>query len=313
MQVVRSYRDVPAPARHGVLTIGNFDGVHLGHQAVISEVKRLAAQVHGPAGVMLFEPHPRAHFQPNVPLFTLTPLPARLELLAGLGLDFAAVLPFDAAMAALPAQAFIADVLAAGFAIRHAVVGYDFNFGKGRTGNGALLTAEGDRLGFGVTVQDAAGDGDAVYSSSRIRGLLRAGDVAQAARLMGRWWRIEGEVIAGAGRGTGMGFPTANMQLPQGVELAHGIYATWVWIDGQRHPAASYLGKRPTFDNNAPVFETFLLAYGGDLYGRRLAVDLVAFLRPDMAFPDAAALAVQMDADCAKALRILQDADVRRP
>ncbi len=312
MQVVRSYRDVPASARHGVLTIGNFDGVHLGHQAVIGEVKRLAAALEGPAGVMLFDPHPRAFFQPHVPLFTLTPLPARLELLADLGLDFAAVLPFDAAMAALPAQTFIMDVLAAGFAVRHAVVGYDFNFGKGRTGNGALLMAEGERLGFGVTIQAAAGDG-AAYSSSRIRDLLRLGDVAGAARLMGRWWRIEGEVVPGAGRGAGMGFPTANLRLPPGVDLAHGIYATWVWIDGQRHPAASYLGKRPTFDNTAPVFETFLLAYDGNLYGRSLAVDLVAFLRPDMAFPDAAALSVQMDADCAKALRILEDAGVRRP
>ena len=305
MQLVRSYTDVPASARHGVITIGNFDGVHLGHQAVIGEVRRIAGALKGPAGVMLFDPHPRAYFQPQPPMFTLTPLAYRLQLLAGLGLDFAAVLPFEAALAALPAAAFTADVLAAGFAVRHVVVGYDFSFGKGRTGNADLLMAEGTRSGFGVSIEAAAGDGAEVYSSSRIRELLRLGDVAGAALLMGRWWRIEGDVIAGARRGTGLGFPTANMALAPGVALAHGIYAAWVWIDGQRHAGATYLGKRPTFDNGAPMLETYLLDYQGDLYGRRLAIELVAHLRPDQAFADAAALEAQMTVDCAEAVRQL--------
>ena len=308
MLVVRKFHDVPASARHGVLTIGNFDGVHLGHAAVIDGVRKLAAELGGPSGAMLFDPHPRAYFQPNAPHFTLTPMPQRLALMADKGLDFAAVLPFGAELAAMPAQDFIAQVLVAGFAVRHVVVGYDFCFGKGRLGTGEMLAAAGARLGFGVTIQTALGDGEAPYSSSRIRELLRQGDVAAARRLLGRWWRIDGDVIAGAGRGEGLGFPTANIVLPPGVDLKHGIYASWVWIDGAKHPAASYLGKRPAFDNGAPVFETFLIGYQGDLYGKRLGVDLVGYLRGDLPFTSVEALKVQMQADCDEALRRLRAA-----
>jgi riboflavin kinase / FMN adenylyltransferase len=302
MQLLQSYRNVPASARHGVLTIGNFDGVHLGHAAVIGQVLELANQLGGPAGAMLFDPHPRAYFQPDKPLFTLTPLRLRLGLLAGLRLDFAAVLPFNDGLASLSAEDFIADVLVAGFAVRHVVVGYDFNFGKGRRGDAAMLTAVGARHGFGVTIQGAAGDHAAPYSSSRIRDYLRHGDVEAASRLLGRPWRIEGTVISGAGRGVGLGFPTANIALPPGIELKHGIYASWVWVDGVRHPAASYLGTRPTFDNGAPVFETFLIDFDGDLYGRSIEIDLVAYLRGDLPFAGVEALKLQMQADCAAAL-----------
>jgi riboflavin kinase / FMN adenylyltransferase len=209
-------------------------------------------------------------------------------------------------MAAMPAEAFVADVLVAGFGVRHLVVGYDFCFGKGRRGTVAMLQAEGKRLGFGVTVQKALGDRTAPYSSSRIRALLHEGDVLTANQLLGRYWRLEGVVVPGAGRGAGLGFPTANLELPPGVDLKHGIYAGWAWIDGQRHPAASYLGKRPTFDNGAPIFETFLIEYKGDLYGKRLAIDLVCFLRGDLPFSGIDALKTQMQSDCAEALRTLQ-------
>jgi riboflavin kinase / FMN adenylyltransferase len=199
-------------------------------------------------------------------------------------------------------------VLLAGLAVRHVVVGYDFCFGKGRLGTGAMLQTEGKRLGFGVTVQDAAGDGEAAYSSSRIRALLRQGEAGAAARLLGRPWRIEGEVMAGAGRGKGLGFPTANVALPAGADFKHGIYATWAWIDGVRHPAASYLGTRPVFDNGAPVFETFLIGASGDFYGKPIAIDLVSYLRDDLPFSGVEALKVQMQADCAEALRRLEAA-----
>ena len=312
MQVVRSYADVPAAARGGVLTIGNFDGVHRGHQAVIGEVKRMA-QAHGvPAGAMLFDPHPRAFFQPDKPMFTLTPMPYRLDLLAALGLDFAAVLPFDKAMAELSARDFIANVLVGGFDVRHLVVGYDFNFGKGRTGNDALLLSEGKRYGYGLDVQQPAGDAGAVYSSSRVREALRAGDVAGAARQLGRYWRIEGTVIAGAGRGAGLGYPTANIELPPGVQLAHGIYAARVWIAGSAHSAAAYLGKRPTFDNGEPALEAFLIDYDENIYGQRISVDLVAFIRGDRSFSGAAALKAQMDRDVAEAVSHLR-LDAVRP
>ncbi len=308
MQVLREFEHVPVGARHGVLTIGNFDGVHRGHAAVIATVRKIAHDLGGPAGVVLFDPHPRAFFQPSQPLFTLTPISQRLELLAALGLDFAAVLPFDQAMASLSAEDFIGKVLVVGFAVRHVVVGYDFNFGRDRRGTGELLLAEGARRGFVVTIETAAGDPEAAFSSSRIRQLLRVGKVGEAAGLLGRWWRIEGEVIHGAGRGAGLGFPTANIALPSGIELMHGIYASWVWIDGVRHPAASYLGKRPTFDNGLPIFETFLIDFNGDLYGKRLAIDLVAFLRADQPFTGVEALKMQMHADCAEAHRQLHSA-----
>lgn len=312
MQVLRSFQDVPASAKHGAMTIGNFDGVHLGHQTVIAAVRRLADALPGPAVAMLFDPHPRQYFQPGTPQFTLTPQSERLTLLADLGLDFTVVLPFDAGLAALPAEAFIEVVLVAGFAVRRVVIGYDFSFGRGRSGNGELLMAAGQRHGFTVSVEAAAADGTGAYSSSRIRELLRLGNVAGAASLLGRWWRINGDVIAGAGRGAGLGFPTANITLRPGIELAHGIYASWVWIDGARHPAASYLGSRPTFDNGQPVFETFLLDYDGDLYGRSVSIDFVDFLRPDRAFPDPIALATQMHADCAEVMRRLAAVNDRR-
>ena len=310
MQVLKRFHDVPASARGSVLTIGNFDGVHLGHAAVIAKVRALGAKLGGPAGAMLFDPHPRAYFQPDAAHFTLTPMPQRLELLAAQGLDFAAVLPFDRAMASMEAEEFIAQVLVAGYGVRHVVVGYDFCFGKGRRGTGAMLEASAKRLGFGVSIEAAAGDG-AAYSSSRVRDCLRAGDVDGAAKLLGRWWRLEGDVIAGSGRGEGLGFPTANIILAPGIDLKHGIYASWAWIDAVRHPAASYLGKRPTFDNGPPVFETFLIGYRGDLYGKRLAVDLVSYLRGDLPFGGIEALKVQMQADCAEAARRLEIARVQ--
>ena len=312
MQVVREFRDVPASVRGGVLTIGNFDGVHRGHQVVIASVRRLALELGAPAGVMLFDPHPRAFLQPGFHPFTLTPLSYRLELLAALGLDFAAVLPFGAELAALTARDFIADVLVAGFAVRHLVTGYDFNFGKGRAGDNALLEAEGKRLGFGVTIQQPEQDGEAAYSSSRIREALRAGDVTEAARQLGRPWRVDGIVIAGAGRGVGLGYPTANIALPPGTELAHGIYAARVWIGGAPHSAVAYLGRRPTFDGGAPMFETFLIGYDGNLYGKTIGIELVAFIRPDKGFANAEALKAQMDRDVAEAIAHLR-LDAVRP
>ena len=303
---------MPAAARGGVLTIGNFDGVHRGHQVVIAEVKRLATAHGVPAGVMLFDPHPRAFFQPDRPHFTLTPLPYRLELLAALQLDFAAVLPFDQAIAGLTAHQFIADVLAGGFFVRQLVVGYDFNFGKGRAGNDALLLAEGKRYGYGLDVQAPAGSGGEVYSSSRVRDLLRAGDVAGAARVLGRWWRVSGIVISGAGRGAGLGYPTANIQLPPGSGLAHGIYAAWAKSEGKTYQAAAYLGKRPSFDNGLPILEIFLLDFDGNLYGKSLDVELVAFIRGDRNFPSVHELQQQMDKDVAEAIGHL-NVDAVRP
>jgi riboflavin kinase / FMN adenylyltransferase len=305
MLVVGSYHDVPAAARGAVLTIGNFDGVHRGHQAVIAKTRATAATLKAPAGVMLFDPHPRAFFKPEPPLFTLTPMEQRLELLAALGLDFAAVLPFDAALAGLSATDFVAKVLVGGFAARHVVVGHDFCFGKGRTGNRALLEAEGRRLGFGVNALEPLADGQAAFSSSRVREALAAGKVDEAALLLGRPWRIDGIVISGAGRGAGLGYPTANIALPPGTELALGIYAALAWVDGVSHPAVAYLGKRPVFDGGKPGFEVFLIDFDGDLYGKCIRIDMVSHIRGDRNFDSIEALKSQMDHDVAAALTVL--------
>jgi riboflavin kinase/FMN adenylyltransferase len=298
MLVIEGYGDVPEAARHGVLAIGNFDGVHRGHQALIGRAVAEAERLGAPAGALVFEPHPRAFFQPDRPLFRLSPLPRKLHLLEALGLGMTAVLKFDSALAALSAEDFIRNVLVDGFAVRHIVVGYDFHFGKGRLGSPTVLAAAGAELNFGVTVVAPVGVGDTAYSSSRIRDALTTGRVADAARELGHRWRVAGEVVGGAKRGTGLGFPTANVRMPPGTVLGHGIYAVRVHVGSGGYGGAAYYGSRPTFDNGAPVLEVFLFDFDDDLYGQTIEVEFVAFVRGDMKFESGGALAQQMERDC---------------
>jgi riboflavin kinase / FMN adenylyltransferase len=288
-----------------VVAIGNFDGVHRGHQALLELVKADAASRRVPAGVMIFDPHPREFLQPRSPHFRLTTRAQKLRLFERFGLDLAVVLPFDAALAALSPEAFIADVLVGALGVGHVVIGYDFNFGKARAGNPATMQEAGQRLGFGVTVVQPVSDGTAAFSSSAIRGKLAQGDVAAAALALGHRWRIDGTVVGGAKRGTGLGFPTANINVPPGCGLAHGIYAARVHVGGTVHFGAAYWGARPQFDNGAPILEVFLLDYDGSLYGRDLSVEFINFIRPDGRFEGLEALKLQMQADCDAARRIL--------
>lgn len=304
MEVLHGWREIPKKLKGASLAIGNFDGVHRGHRAVLDAAK-VAAPPGAPVGAMIFEPHPRKFFQPNKPLFQLTPLSRKLELLASRGLDVAAVLTFDAELAGLSAESFVHDVLVEGFDITHATTGYNFFFGKQRQGNPAALKALGETYGFGVTIVEAAGHSGEIYSSTRVREMLAEGDVAGAAAMLGTWWQVEGVVEAGAGRGSGLGFPTANIRLAEGQSLSHGIYAVGVGIDGERHDGVAYLGTRPTFDSGAPLLETFLFDFNGNLYGRTITVEFVDFVRPDAKFRSGTDLAAQMRADCEKALQIL--------
>ena len=201
MQVVRGYNDVPRDARGAVLAIGNFDGVHRGHQALIAAAKEAAGKDSAKAGVLLFEPHPREFFHPHEPHFRLTPLPEKLEILAQLGLDLAVVLTFNADLAGLSPDDFIGRVLVAGLGVRHVVIGHDFFFGKDRAGTPEILQAAAAVQGFGITVVAPVADDGEVLSSSMIRLHLAQGDVEGAARMMGRWWRCRGEVGGGAKRG----------------------------------------------------------------------------------------------------------------
>jgi riboflavin kinase / FMN adenylyltransferase len=305
MIVVHGTADVPAAARGAVLAIGNFDGVHRGHQALLEAAITEARGRVGPAGAIVFEPHPREFFQPDTPHFRITPLPRKLELLEGLGLDVAVVVPFDASLAGLSAQAFIERVLVQGLGVAHVVVGYDFRFGKGRSGDPDTLRQAGAALGFGVTVVAQVAEAGEVFSSSAIRAELAQGDVRGAGQALGHWWRVSGRVVGGAKRGTGMGFPTANLALPRGTALAHGIYAVRVDAGERRLDGAAYLGTRPTFDDGEAVLEVFLFDFDGDLYGRDIGVEFIDFVRADAKFAGATALQEQMARDVERARQLL--------
>jgi riboflavin kinase/FMN adenylyltransferase len=305
MKVLERVDTVPAEFAGATIALGNFDGVHRGHQKVIGEAVGLARDAARPAGVMTFEPHPRRYFQPKAAMFTLTPTPQKLKLIEALGADFAGVLAFDQELAGLSGERFVCEVLADRWQVGHLVVGYNFFFGKGRSGSPQLLADMGPDLGFGVTVVAPESDDGEVFSSSAVRDNLRTGDVRGAAEILGYWWTVRGIVESGAGIGRGIGYPTANVVLEPGQELHHGIYAVRVGYGGRVFDAAGYLGRRPTFDNGEARLEVYLFEFDHDLYGQEIAVELIAFIRPDQAFESPEALVRQMDDDCARARGIL--------
>ncbi len=305
MQIVEGYRNVPPGAREAVLAIGNFDGVHRGHQALIAAAKNEGCALGAPAGALIFEPHPREFFHPEEPHFHLTPMPQKLAIFEKLGLDLAVILPFNRELASLSADDFIACVLVEGLGARHVVIGHDFFFGKGRSGTPETMRAAAQHLGFGVTVVAPVAEEGEVFSSSAIRLRLAQGDVKGAAAMLGRWWRIGGTVVGGAKRGVGLGFPTANVPLPRGTALGHGIYAVRAYVTGRQYDGAAYIGTRPTYDDGMPVLEVFLFDFDGDLYGRAIEVEFIDFVRGDRKFASSGELVAQMQVDCARAQEIL--------
>lgn len=309
MLVLRDGDTLPDAFSGGVVAIGNFDGVHRGHQALIARVKALAETRSAKSGVLVFEPHPRVFFRPQEEHFDLTPLEMKLELLAQCGLDMAAVRTFNGELSRLSAQAFVERILIDWLKVSHVVVGYDFFFGHKRSGTPETLKAEGLTHGFGVDVIAPQAEDGEVFASSAIRAKLSAGDVAGAAGDLGRWWRVRGPVVGGAQRGGPMGFPTANVVMPKGTALGHGIFAVRVMVDGKRHDGAAYLGTRPTFDDGKPVLEVFLFDFSGDLYGKEIEVVFISQIRPDRKFDTVEALVAQMEVDCADARDVLAKSD----
>ncbi|MGN6766012.1 MAG: bifunctional riboflavin kinase/FAD synthetase [Rhizobiaceae bacterium] len=305
MHVIQSHKHVPQEYRGASVAIGNFDGVHRGHRALIREAKAQARAKRVPSAVMVFEPHPREFFQPNEVQFRLTTLKRKLAIFEKLGVDLVFVEPFDAELAALPAEAFIERVLVAGLGATHVVIGYDFYFGHKRGGNPELMVRAGEDLGFGVTVMPPIAEDGEVFSSSAVRLHLAQGDVKGVTHMLGEPWRVSGKVIGGAKRGTGMGFPTANLPMPKGTTLGHGIYAVRAHLDGMAHDAAAYLGTRPTFDDGQPVLEVFLFDFNGDIYGREIEIEFVDFIRGDRRFRSVEELVAQMEADIAQAKAVL--------
>ena len=293
--------------RGGVVAIGNFDGVHRGHQALLAQAREIAKRERKPWGVVTFEPHPRSLFRPDQPMFRLSPVALKLRLLQALGADFVSVVQFDAQLAALTAEEFIEAELMEKLGARHVVAGYDFHFGKNRKGNADTLR----KLGLHVSCLDEVTDegaGQIAFSSSNIRNALRQGQVRQASRDLGYDWTILGTVVPGDQRGRTIGFPTANIVVEAGVEPARGIYATMVHEVGKAAPlwmGAGYFGDRPTFNTNRTFLEVYLLDQTIDLYGRQLMVSFVDLIRPDQSFTSVDALIAQMKQDCENARRIL--------
>ena len=298
---------VPDALRGAHVAIGNFDGMHRGHQAVLGATLDRAHAAGRPALALTFEPHPRSFFAPDKPVFRLTPPAAKARLAAALGLDGLVVAPFDAALAGLTAEDFVARVLVDGLGLADATVGWDFHFGKGRSGSPAFLSEAGRRHGFGVdVVEPHTSEDGALVSSSRIRAALERGDLAEAAGLLGYRWFVEGTIVGGDRRGRDLGFPTANMRPTDDCRLRHGVYAVLFTVDGVTRLGAANWGRRPQFDNGAPVLETHLLDFSGDLYGKTADVTFVSFLRPEAKFSSVDGLVAQMRLDCAEARAVLQ-------
>ena len=287
--------------------IGNFDGVHLGHQAVLD-----IARAKGPLGVVTFEPHPRQLFAPDAPDFRLMNAEAKRNRLAKLGVEYLYELPFNSELASLPPAAFAQQVLAQGLGLSHAVVGADFHFGKARAGDAAMLKDLGAEHGFGVTIADLVQGETGEVSSTNIRHALAEGRPRDAAAMLGHWHRIEGEVLHGDARGRDMGFPTANMALTGLHPPKLGIYAVFADVltgphKGSYQGAAS-IGTRPTFGENTANLETYLLDFKGDLYGEHLSIALVEYLRGEEKFDGLDPLIAQMHKDCDAAREALRDA-----
>ncbi|MGV8987575.1 MAG: bifunctional riboflavin kinase/FAD synthetase [Cypionkella sp.] len=304
MRIHKHWQGLAPDARGASAAMGNFDGVHLGHQAVIN-----LARTEAPLGIVTFEPHPREVFAPTAPPFRLMNAEARANRLAKLGVAELYELPFDKALAGLTPEEFARDVLAGGLGIGHVVVGADFRFGKARAGEAQDLVSLGKTHGFKVTIADLVQHDGIEISSTAIRTALADGRPRDAAAMLGHWHRIEGEVLHGEKRGRELGYPTANMSVA-GLHLPKlGVYAVRVEVltGPQAGPyiGAASLGVRPMFGTNTPNLETFLFDFNGDLYGQHLSVALIDYLRPEMKFDGLPALMDQMADDCARARTLL--------
>ncbi len=311
MRIYRHWQNVPAEGRGAVVAIGNFDGVHLGHQAVIADARRIAGEAKAPLAVLTFEPHPREVLGRADGPFRLTPFRIKTREIAALGVDILYLIRFDRDLAALPAEDFIHRLLVKGLGVRHVVVGYDFAFGRGRGGNFTLLQESAEAGGYALSQVSVAGSDAGIYSASEARTRLAAGDVAGAAHILGRPWEFEGRVRTGEQRGRQLGFATANLALAGTLHPKHGVYALWAGIEPKSGgatewlPAVANLGRRPTFAENDLLLEVHLLDFEGDLYGKRLRVKFVAHIRDERRFDGLDALKAQIASDSASARDIL--------
>lgn len=309
MEVIHDWRALSPAQKGAAVAVGAFDGVHRGHQAVIAEARaaaeRLGAPPGAPVGVVTFDPHPRRLFQPDAAPFRLMTPDQMARALAPLGVDRLYLIPFDAEMAAMGDEEFARRVLAEGLGIVHAAVGFDFTFGKGRSGSPEALRRYGQTLGFTVSVTERLDDASGLkLSSSAVREALAAGDMDRAHAILGRPFAIQGTVIHGDKRGRTIGVPTANIALGDYMRPAYGVYATRTRLaDGRVIDGVANLGVRPMFQIEQPLLEVWLFDFDESLYDQTVETELVAFLRGEMAFDGLDALKAQIAAD-AKAARL---------
>lgn len=307
MRIITGYHDLDTDDRGASAAIGNFDGVHRGHQALIDDAR---AHANGaPVGVVTFEPHPRRYFQANAPQFRLMTPQEKARVLEGMGVDRLYIVPFDDKLATQSAEEFVQTVLHEGLGLSHIVVGADFRFGQNRVGDAVMLRSKGPAFGIGVTIHQLIGDDAGEFASTAIRAMVAEGRCQDAADQLGRWHRVTGPVVKGDQRGRELGYPTANLAFGEQIVPRFGIYATWVHVlegpyKGQ-YPGVASIGERPTFGINAPNFEVHLFDFKGDLYGTEIAVDLVSYLRSEEKFEGVEALITQMDRDSAQARAVL--------
>jgi riboflavin kinase/FMN adenylyltransferase len=302
---------VPPGLKRGFIAIGNFDGVHRGHRAVFDAARAHARHAGVGTLALTFEPHPRTFFKPEAPVFRITPEAAKLRLLAANNLDGAAVLEFNRELANLSAEEFVTKILVGWLGIYGVAVGHDFHFGKQRQGTPEFLVDAGRRHGFAVEIVSPLNDGGVPVSSGAIRAALMDGDIAGAEALLGHAWFASGEVIHGEKRGRDLGFPTANIRLDPSCQLKHAIYAVRAHFGGKAYDAVASFGRRPQFDNGAPLLETFLFDFEGDLYGQDLTVEFAGFIRAEAKFDSLDVLIAQMNRDSDAARAILSRAGKR--
>lgn len=307
VEVIRDWRDLPASQRGAAVAVGAFDGVHRGHQAVIASARGAAERLGAPLAVVSFDPHPRRLFQPEAAPFRLMTADQMARAMAPLGVDRLYLIPFDREMAGMTDEEFARRVLSEGLGVAHAAVGFDFTFGKGRSGSPEALRTYGQELGFTVSVTDRIDDVSGLkLSSSAVREALEAGDMDRAAAILGRPFAIQGEVIHGDKRGRTIGVPTANIAMGDYMRPAYGVYATRTRLpDGRVIKGVANLGVRPMFEIEQPLLEVWLLDFDESLYGQTIETELVAFLRGEMKFDGLDALKVQIEADAAAARALL--------
>ncbi len=302
-------QDLPLELPNPVVTLGNFDGVHLGHRRLLEETRRLAEELKGTSVVATFEPHPRRVLRPEADLKLLTTFEERLALFKEAGMEAILVIPFTSSLAALPAEEFVEEYLVYGLRARGVVVGYDYRFGKKRKGDTELLKRLGEKYNFSVIVVPPQRVNGTVISSSLIRELLEKGRVEEAARLLGRPYSVKGKVIKGHGRGVQLGFPTANLEVPREKLIpALGVYAVRVVVfDGGRLSGVANIGYKPTFSDKELSFEVHIFNFNGNLYGKTITVEFIKYIRPELKFPSSSALKEQIHKDCLKAKEILKE------